>query len=659
MATKETGAIYYKLKSDYDGDFTKNCSLLANEVDGNFHFLRGYDIASLEITKDGNIILKRIDESYDPLTININDAIPTPEEKPFEKTLFDFNKETGVLTITYPDKETVEISGFFVEGRDVRFATAESISGDGTLYSPLALEVTERTGTYAPAKKLIDLTDGSAMPTGDAKGYRVVTKELVDRFGMLYPFSAVEKLQKALDAKKSPWRVATKKDWDTLLNSLECKDEYKNHDSLKSGWLGKIAGQGLKSAELWDKAEDDGESETSAGVDIKGFSVLPVGRGSERNSIMGASDHDTEGFRKLAAFWVNTKDSNENPYIKEFAFNNAAVQQTVSAGEAKCSIRLVKEYDLNNYQEVENILGLFYPTVLIQETSQVWTKLNVYDSTDILGGVRSSEWEDASKEDSGIKTVFYINEWDGSAWHKKPMAEGDSVVIIDHDGKKYHEWRIINENLEDTTKAITDEFEGTVSSITTKLNELSGATQTISEHLEELSGVTASEIERATAKEEELSQAVAAEVERATGEEAKIKEAVENEVVRATDAENLLTKSIGKVAESVEAETARAKEQEGALLDKINDLGTQIGDDNIRINEVKAGLEAEVKRATDEEKAIKGSLDTEIADRKANDIVPKDYTLSSNETMELETAGEDVDNIKIKISDDFFNFGEF
>lgn len=42
------GVTYYKLISKYNGDVTKNCSLLGTEVDSNFYFLRGNDIADAQ-----------------------------------------------------------------------------------------------------------------------------------------------------------------------------------------------------------------------------------------------------------------------------------------------------------------------------------------------------------------------------------------------------------------------------------------------------------------------------------------------------------------------------------------------------------------------------------------------------------------------------------
>ena len=45
---------YYTLQSKYPNDFTKNCSLLSSEIDGNFYFLRGYDIKSFNVDVDEN-----------------------------------------------------------------------------------------------------------------------------------------------------------------------------------------------------------------------------------------------------------------------------------------------------------------------------------------------------------------------------------------------------------------------------------------------------------------------------------------------------------------------------------------------------------------------------------------------------------------------------
>ena len=43
-----SGITYYNLISEYSGDTTKNCGLTINDMDNNFHFLRGEGIFSIE-----------------------------------------------------------------------------------------------------------------------------------------------------------------------------------------------------------------------------------------------------------------------------------------------------------------------------------------------------------------------------------------------------------------------------------------------------------------------------------------------------------------------------------------------------------------------------------------------------------------------------------
>jgi hypothetical protein len=47
--------------------------------------------------------------------------------------------------------------------------------------------------------------------------------------------------------------------------------------------------------------------------------------------------------------------------------------------------------------------------------------------------------------------------------------------------------------------------------------------------------------------------------------------------------------------------------------------------------------------------------------RKNNDIVPGDYILNGDASIEtvIRTYSNEIDDVKIKVSDDFFNFGEF
>ena len=64
MENKTTGVIYFRLNKDvhgYEGDITKNCGLTGQEVDSNFHFLRGYDILNGEWDAEHSLlVLKRV-----------------------------------------------------------------------------------------------------------------------------------------------------------------------------------------------------------------------------------------------------------------------------------------------------------------------------------------------------------------------------------------------------------------------------------------------------------------------------------------------------------------------------------------------------------------------------------------------------------------------
>lgn len=94
------GITYFKLKSDIEGDRTKNCGLYGEDVDKNFYYLRGRDIDSISVDSNKNIIIKRVDKKYKPLKINI--------ENTDNYNIF-YNKETGVLSIKFPDiKKDIE-----------------------------------------------------------------------------------------------------------------------------------------------------------------------------------------------------------------------------------------------------------------------------------------------------------------------------------------------------------------------------------------------------------------------------------------------------------------------------------------------------------------------------------------------------------------------
>jgi uncharacterized protein (TIGR02145 family) len=662
------GVTYFKLKSEFDGDYTKHCGLLGEEIDENFYFLRGYDIDSIFVDENRNLIINRVDKDHAPLVVNIGEELGQPK--------FDFNKNTGTITVTYPDGTTSKMEGFLIEGQDIRIATDSSLNGNGTIFNPLRLAPVERTGTLAPANEYYDLTIGNEfnkMPNGKGKGYRVVTKEKIDNFGCLYSYDAVEAIQKDLIDSGSQWRIPSKADWDELLNALECPED-RNHSASTCNWLGRFAGSGLKSANMWKEFRNLPTEDSVIGQDVRGITIYPVGITPDRNAILNDSNHDAEGFTQIAGMWTSTKNSEGNAYVKIFGFNSAKVDQDTYGDGARMSIRLVKEYSYSNYEEIETILGLPYPTELVYGIhddytyAKVWTKINLYDA-DKYNGIRSEEWSAVTDSERGVKIVYFINEWDGTRWSKKPLSNGESVVILDRDGLSYHEWRIIDGELIDTADALVTEFNKDFSEVkediaelsaTTKelinfsgsvvatINEFSAATEehinNITENISSFSAATVAEVNRIDETVNAFSAATVAEVNR-------IDETVNTFSASTVDEVNRIDETVSAFSAATVAEVNRIDEIvstfSAATVAEVNRIDETV-------NAFSAATVAEVNR-------IDETVEQEKNERYANDLTPGTYVLDGNYSSEMviPTNSTELPDVKIKVSDDFFNFGEF
>lgn len=599
------GVTYFKLKSEFDGDYTKNCGLLGEEIDENFYFLRGYDIESVYVDEDRNLVINRVDKDYEPIKVNIGEDLG--------KDSFKFDKESGTIIVTYPDGTTAKMEGFLVEGKDIRIATDSTIDGDGTIFNPLRISPVDKTGTFAPADDYFDLSGYKNIKELDealktkGKGYRFVTKETIDNFGCLYSLKEMQFLQKALTEEKSQWRIPTKEDWDELLNAMETNKEGRNHESINNQWLGEVAGSALKSVNLWQNYElTSRDSYEVAGEDKVGLTIYPLGIGPDRNEILNDDNADIEGFTKLSGMWTSTLDKTGNAYVKIFGYNSAQVDQDTYGDGARMSIRLVKDYTYSNYNEIESILGLPYPTQLVYGICddmpyvKIWTKINVYTYNSYFGK-RSSEWDVVTDSDKGVKIVYFINEWDGSNCHKKIMTDGDSVVIKNYNEKPYHEWRIIGEELIDTVDSIMKEFEETLNELNSKLDEEI-------ENREKADTIIKGELDKEIQNREKADDAI----------KNKLVEEVQNRI----DADNIIKRELEKEIQNREnSDIAIKQELEKEIQNRIN---------------------------ADEQEA---------EERNHNDITPGEYTLYGDKTMVLPTNGENIDDVKIKLSDDFFNFG--
>jgi uncharacterized protein (TIGR02145 family) len=701
------GITYFKLKSKFDGDYTKHCGLLGEEIDENFYFLRGYDIESIYVDDNRNLIINRVDKDYQPLIVNIGDKLGQPK--------FNFNRAEGVITIEYPDGTSSKMDGFFVEGRDIIVATDNTLKGNGTMFNPLRLSTVEKTGTFSSASEYLDLTNIThlnQMPDGKYKGYRVVTKEKIDNFGCLYPYTAVEKIQRTLEENGSQWRVPSKADWDELLNSLECAED-RNHDSMTCTWLGMNAGSGLKSSDMWKTYENLPNETPTDGQDIMGLSIYPVGITPDRNEIIGETDYDAEGFTKMAGMWTSTKLDDGNAYAKIFGYNSSKVDQDTYGEGSKMSIRLVKDYDLTNYEAIETILGYPYPTVLVYgihedySYAKIWTKINLYSDANALGGIRSDEWSAVTDSDRGIKDVYFINEWNGSSWDKKPMNDGDSIVIVDKDNLSYHEWRIVDNELVDTFEELSNEFKTGIETVRGEIEILSNKTQELVifcgvtvDTINEFSGTTEEHINRLDSRIDsvnetvsELSASTVAEVTRINHEISLLNniastvssittsniERIDADVISVSGSVDTVSAITSEFSASTVAEVARIDADVVSINSSVDTLSAEtvafsastvaevarIDADVVSVNSSVDTLSAETIAFSAYTVAEVARIDKKVNDeadaRIANDITPGTYVLNGDSSIEMviPTNSDAVSDVKIKVSDEFFNFGEF
>ena len=502
MAT-QNGVIYYKLdpRNHYDGDITKNCGLSGGEIDGNFNFLRGYDIADFEVSKD-KTELTIIRHNGEKLPVNIYNP---------HLYQFEYDKVNGVLKVTMlkdGDEEPVivnEVEGFLSE-KNFHVYGNPTIAGDGTRYRPIQVSSIAKTGTYQPVLDILDIIGGETIPDkGNTKGDRYVTREKVSSFGLLYPLDGVAAIQERLEEIGSEWRVPTKADWDQLLNIVEDCPQDKTHDDKRNPaneYLGVNAGMYLKSNELWEpiyrkinKDEDFVEGERYDYVDgqyipnengayVKelysdnkfDFSIYPLGFGERRGiSTIG-------GFGKWAAFWTSSEeDTKKDMFVKVFSNDECCVEQNTWGRDCYLSLRLVKNYNGTNLYDTEVIDGNTVPTIYIDvkeedrekyDTTLIWTKENISFNNKEFGGVVSKEWEPHLEKYSDIR--YYVNDWDGTKWVKHELHEGESVVVLDHEGIRMHEWRLVDGEFIDTVKLIKDEFAKELENLDTVIRELSG-----------------------------------------------------------------------------------------------------------------------------------------------------------------------------------------
>ena len=419
------GVRYYKRRAIYENDVTLNRSLLGEEIDGNFFFLRGNDIDKVGVDEENHLLtLERV--NGEKLTVDISQEIGD--------TVLSFDPETGVLHVVTPASE-YDVTGFLSLETGLHIASDETLKGEGTIEKPLGISENERTGMLAVADEYIDMTGEYVLPVDVVKGYRYVSKERIDDFGLLYNYAGVEKIAEYLAEISSEWRVPSREDWASMLDVVEDADACRTesmHDSEESGvYLGEVAGARLKSTNLW-------SASTAPGLDEFGFNVLPLGyideSGSELDDVV----------YKRASFWTSTEESlRQEVYIKGFAYNTPKVYQGTWDQRARASLRLVKENDGSNFFTNEIIAGETVPCVQMPNGT-IWTSKNIGFRDEAFSGVTSEKWEEIEHE---TNVGFYINTFDGRQWIKRRMTDGETIVIKLNEDKEYSTWRVIGDEL--------------------------------------------------------------------------------------------------------------------------------------------------------------------------------------------------------------------
>ena len=637
------GITYYKLKSPYNGDVTKNCSVSGIEIDNNFFTLEGRDVKS--ITVDGTDIVLNLLNGEQLKAVDVLDNFITN---------ISFDKENGILK-AYRNNGEVEVFDGFVSIHEHNnhkhldaVASNETLTGDGTHEKPLKLAEAYKTGQFKPVDKIV--TDKKTEKP--FVGERVLVSEERSAYGLLYNYSEVIQIACELDNTHSKWRIPSKADWDDMLNAVEPCTDNKNHDkSTPDRYFGKWAGKLLKSKYYWKDYEgcecdckDDGDEEmdgchcgkhrickptycgefdtchfkagkfNTQGIDKYGFTVLPSGY-TDDGGIMNY-------FGERACFWTSTNMEYTNIFTKRFEYNSNKVYQGIVPAKCRMSLRLVKDYTGDNYTENENILGQNYPTVLmpsVKNGKAVWTSINIYYTSPSCKGCHcgcngmNDNLDPVPNPNDILIKKYYIDEWNGFKWLRNEFKEGDSVVVkTAPDGKKDIEYRLVEGELTNihtmVKNTVVDEITPIITDMENRFTEALNQEKSDRENADtELQNQITAEVQRATEKDAYLETTLG----NFGKETAKAFETLNNALV--TSVNNINT------ALQTEAETrAAADEDLQRKIDKdaqdLVNAVTEINEEIARLdgvdNEMKEALAAE----TEERKAKDEELDGDLLD---------------------------------------------
>ena len=682
------GLYYYKLQSPYPEDVTKNCKLTINEIDSNFLSLKDEDIKSAVFDKESKaVILTRNDG--DTIAVDLSDAT-------YNLNVDKDCTDSGVtLTITFDGKNgqesftinnivTADTFKNVIENNVLsKVITDGTLKGDGTVTAPLGLNGTEKTGVLAPVKEVIDLTNGRKLPTAAKKGTRYLTIEYINDYGYLYNVAALSKISNAAKADGKGWRVPSKADWDALLNSIEpCS--YANHETASChAELGRYAGKYLKSECGWVGQEDcsctstkpmngcelpstdnsyvdAGDStvpsqtiDTPKGIDKYGFGILPSGYAM----LDGYNRPNFNEYKNTAIFWTTSHvygDENQDIYVKKFDWNKSGVMQEAQCPTHYLSVRLVKDYDGSNYFDTEYIDGVAYKTVLMPKSKQVWLASNYAKKEGFIKYTEGGEVPEVVDVNNGLvrdnRKVMFINEWNGDYWEKRPMNEGETVIVEDNCSMSgSSEVKTICWSNEDGEKECVD-----VEIPTVVQNNLSYRVYTTENCDQALVNVDDLAIERILntiipiienernerlESESEIRLAISAETQARISGDTELSGRLELEESNRKTADTNLWAEINneklarvsgdtELSIRIDEETSARTEADNAIEEKINSLS---GDTNASLEDIRAAISAETNAREAADAELNTKLNGEVARAKGAEAALGDQIVAEEE----------------------------
>ena len=568
MDSNINGIIYYKLDAitnGYIGDITKNCGLKGEEIDGNFNFLRGHDIESISFDENDNLVIKRYDGSV---------LTTVKTEKPEYNFAYDTN--FGILTIITPNGEEILLEGFYTEKQIHHDFT---LDGTGLQNNPLKISNLAQTGRYFPAIKLVETLPSENV----AKFDRYVTKEKISRFGELYNISTVNAFQQKLKENNSKWRVPTKEDWDSLLNFVDCENP-EHGSSNDENYYGEFAGAALKSTHYWNAFNGKVLSD-----DIYGFSILPVGYVNDNYNSFG----------NTTAFWSSTEFENSGKYfVKCFDYNSEQVGLKLLDDKNYLSLRLVKDYKIDEISDTEVVEGTTIKCLHIPGHNLIWSKENVILTN--MQGVTPEEWKDyenIESEDDSYVVRFFINEWNGNSWDKQELKEGVGIVLYEGEYGRMHEWMVIDGVLTDVSEFIKPEFANEINNVNSKID---------------------AEIERAVSVEESI-------------------------VSHVNTLENDLTNTVNFINSKIDNEIISLNDN---INGEVNKLTTKIDE---TVNALDNKFTNEIENILSETSQIKEDIDLINVNVSTNLQSAIDYTNKEIESLENKVV-ENVESIKNELT---------